>query len=369
MTTDIIEKITPYVIPAEPIEEQWWARKAYVLVRVETREGVIGWGECHLLTFRENSIVAMIKRLAEWIVGRPVHNIRDIAQDMFNNFGQRRPSVEVYSAFAGIEIALWDILGKQFNAPIYQLLGGACHKVLPVYANMYSPGTHPPEAYADVAANMVAMGHSRIKLYPFTAQTTIEEGIAILEAVHDVVGPDVGLAVDLWGHANPARALQLARAMEPYDLLWIEDPFAPTDAASIRYLRDAMTQPLLTGETLPTRREFVELFERRAVDVINPDICLSGILEILAIASLAEVVNISLSPHNSNSMALGTSAAIHASAGIRNLGPIEYFPLFESALDDVCNGRVQVVSGEVSIPELPGLGVIFDDDAMTRYQV
>ena len=183
------------------------------------------------------------------------------------------------------------------------------------------------------------------------------------------VGHQVGLAVDLWRHATPARALMLARAMEPFNLLWIEDPFAPNDAASMRYLRDAIEQPLLTGETLPTRREFTDLFERRAVDIINPDICLSGILEIQVIAAMAEPAYITVSPHNSNSMALGTSAAIHASAGIPNLSPVEYFPLFETALDDVCTGRPHIEGGEVSIPDTPGLGVIFDDDAMAAFRV
>ena len=157
--------------------------------------------------------------------------------------------------------------------------------------------------------------------------------------------------------------------MEPFDLMWIEDPFAPNDAASMRYLRDAIEQPLLTGETLPTRREFTDLFERRAVDIVNPDICLSGILEIQAIAAMAEPAYITVSPHNSNSMALGTAAAIHAGAGIPNLSPVECFPLFETALDDVCTSRPYVEAGEIAIPEMPGLGVVLDDGAMARFRV
>lgn len=367
--TDSIAAVTPYVIPAEPMGQQWWARKAYILVRIETGDGIVGWGECHLLTFREDAIVALVKRLAQWIIGRPAHNIRAILQDAFHGFGQRRPGVDVYSAFAGIEIALWDILGKQLGAPVHKLLGGACHEKLPVYANVYTPNTHPPEAYADMATQMVEQGYSLIKLYPFSADTRVEEGIAILDAVAAAVGPGVGLAVDLWGHATPARALELARAMEPYDLRWIEDPFTATDDASMRYLRDSIEQPLLTGETLPTRREFRPLLERRAVDIVNPDICLSGIVELQAIAAMAEPVLIEVSPHNSNSMALGTAAAIHAGAGIPNLAPIEYFPLFETALDDVCTGRPIVVDGAVSIPDTPGLGLIFDDDAMTPFRI
>ena len=367
--TDTIAAITPYVIPAEPVGDQWWARKHYVLLRVETRDGLVGWGECHLLSFREDASVALVKRLAQEFVGRPADDIRAITVQAFREFGQRRPGVDVYSAFAGIEIALWDILGKRLGVPVHRLLGGACHESLPVYANIYTPNPQPAEAYAEMAARMVAQGHRLIKLYPFNAETRIEDGIAILDAVHQAVGPAVDLAVDLWGHATPARALELARAMEPYGLRWIEDPFPAADGASLRYLRDAIDQPLLSGETLPTRREFAPLFETRAVDIVNPDICQSGILELQAIAAMAEPASITVSPHNSNSMALGTAAAVHASAGIVNLGPIEYFPLFESALDELCSGRPQPRDGTLAIPESPGLGVVFDDAAMASFRL
>ena len=367
--TDRIATVTPYLIPPEPVKDQWWARKAYVLVRVQTRDGIVGWGECHLLNFREDAMIALVNRLAEWLIGRPAHDIRAFMGEAFGQFGQQRPGMEVYSAFAGIEIALWDILGKQLGVPVHRLLGGACHESIPVYANIYTPNSHPPKAYADVATYIAAQGYTQIKLYPFTSKTTVDEGVAILEAVNDAVGADVDLAVDLWRHASPARALKLARAIEQFDLMWLEDPFAPTDAASMRYLRDAIEQPLLTGETLPTRREFTELFERRAVDIVNPDICLSGILEIQAIAAMAEPFYIAVSPHNSNSMALGTAAAVHAGVGIPNLAPVEYFPFFETALDDVCSGRLSVKAGKIVAPETPGLGVTFDDGAMTRFRV
>ena len=365
---DRIATVTPYLIPAEPVKDQWWARKAYVLVRVQTRDGIVGWGECHLLNFREDAMVALVNRLAEWVIGRPAHDIRAFMGEAFGRFGQQRPGVEVYSAFAGIEIALWDILGKRLDVPVHCLLGGACHESIPVYANIYTPDTHPPKAYADVATYIAAQGYTKIKLYPFTSKTTVNEGVAILEAVTDAVGTEVDLAVDLWRHASPARALALARATEQFNLMWIEDPFAPTDAASMRYLRDSIEQPLLTGETLPTRREFTELFERRAVDIVNPDICLSGILEIQAIAAMAEPFYIAVSPHNSNSMALGTAAAVHAGMGIPNLAPVEYFPFFETALDDACSGRLSVKEGKIAAPEMPGLGVTFDDGAMIRFR-
>jgi galactonate dehydratase len=311
----------------------------------------------------------MVRSVAATLIGRPAGDIRGVCHDAFNAFGQQRPGLEVYAAFAGVEIALWDALGKRLNAPVHQLLGGSWRDAVPVYANLYTPHAQTPAAVADMAVRQTEAGHRALKLYPFAAGAPVADGIAVLHAVRDAVGPDVGLAVDLWRQTDPHRAIDLARAMEPFDLLWIEDPFAPTDAASLRYVRDAIRQPLLTGETLPTRREFADLFARRAVDIINPDICLSGLLELQAIAAAAEPAHVAVSPHNSNSMALGTAAAVHAAIGIVDLGLIEYFPLFETALDDVCEGRMAVRNGAVDRPTAPGLGLAFDDAAMRRYRV
>lgn len=367
--TDRIAKITPYMIPGDLTPGAWWPRKPYILVRVETTDGVAGWGECHHLNHRERAMIGMIRDVSDWLTGRPAGDIRALTGEAFGNFGHQRPGVEVYAVFAGIEIALWDILGQRLGSPVCDLLGGACHDTVPVYANIYSPHPQTPEAFAEVAAQQAKAGHAVIKLYPFRADTSIDDGIAILQAVRDAVGPEVGLAVDLWRHATPARATRLAHAMEPFDLHWIEDPLPPDDAATLRYIRDSIRQPLLSGETLPTRRDFAPMFHARAVDIVNPDICQTGILEFQAIAIGAEMAGITISPHNSNSMALGTAAAMHACMGLQNLGLLEYFPLFETALDDLCEGRLQVRDGAIDRPAGAGLGLTWDDFAMQRYRL
>ena len=372
MVPEVLDKIVsidPYLFPADMTEHTWWSHKAYILVRVETKEGFVGWGECHNLSYREEAIVKIIQSLAQALKGKPAGDIRILLNAAFNEFGQQRPGMETYCAFAGIELALWDILGKRLGAPVYELLGGKLHEAIPVYANIYSPYPQSAEAFAEIAALQVSNGYQIIKLYPFTVETPISEGIKALEAVREAVGPNIDLAVDLWRHASPKRALELAEAMKRFNLSWIEDPFAPTDAKSMRYIRDNICQPLLTGETLPTRREFVGLFEERAIDIINPDICLSGILELQAIAVMAEVFCVQVSPHNSNSMALGTAAAVHASLGISNLCPVEYFPLFETVLDHVCKGRLEVKDGYIACPKSNGLGITFDDEQMAKYRV
>lgn len=366
---DRIESVTPYLVPADLRPHGWWSHKPYLLVRVETGDGIVGWGECHMLNFRERTLVEAVHAIGDWFHDRSAANIRDLPGTVWNAFGQQRPGPEVHSAAAGLEIALWDILGKRLDTPVYRLLGGACHESLAVYANIYSPNPQTPDAFADMAMAQVAAGHRAIKLYPFGANTPVRDGIAILSAVRDAVGPDIGLAVDLWRHATPHRAIELGRAMERFDLLWLEDPLPPDDAETLRRIRDAIPQPLMSGETLATRRDFTAMFAARAVDMVNPDICQTGILELQAIASSAEPFNITISPHNSNTMAVGTAAALHAGLTIPNLGPVEYFPLFEAAMDTLCSGRPGVEQGRLGLPQGAGLGMTFDDGAMARYRI
>ncbi len=367
--SDTIRSIDPYLIPADPNPHPWWSQKPYVLVRVETSDGIVGWGECHHLNFREDALIKLVHAITPTLIGRPAHDIRSLSHDAFFTFGQQRPGLEVYSVFAGIELALWDALGKRFDAPVYTLIGGPLHDRVELYANIYSPHPQTPDAFAEMAVQQVEAGHRTIKPYPFGAKTPINDGVAVLEAVRGAVGPGIGLAIDLWRHADPDRTLALARATERFDLMWIEDPFAPTDPETLRYIRDTISQPLLTGETLATRRDFSAMISKRSVDIINPDICQSGLLEMHAIAAMAEPFFIKVSPHNSNSMALGTAAAVHASLGITNLGLIEYFPLFETALDDLCEGRLTPRDGSIAKPTEPGLGITFDEKAMQTYRV
>ena len=110
--TDRISLVEPYLIPADSNPHPWWSHNPYVLVRVETNEGIVGWGECHVSRFREDAMVATVRSVGDWLIGRPAADIRGALIDTFGAFGQQRPGLEVYGAFAGIEIALWDVLGK-----------------------------------------------------------------------------------------------------------------------------------------------------------------------------------------------------------------------------------------------------------------
>lgn len=367
--SDAITKIESFFVPGDERPGAWCRRKAYVFVRVETSAGVVGWGEGHTLNFRDRALPVLVSGLAEQIIGSNAASMRSVAHRAFHGFGEQRAGIDVYSAAAAIELALWDAHGKALGRPVYELLGGAVQTELKVYANIFSNHPRSDGELADKALEYVDAGYGAIKFYPFRGGETLQQGVDKVRAVRNAVGPDVALAVDLWRHATPDRARDLCAALEPFDLAWVEDPFASINAQSLRTLREQVRQPLMVGETLARRWEFRELFERHAVSLINPDGCATGLVELREIAAMAEPYFVTVSPHNYNSMALGMSIMAHAAAGVANLGLCEYFPEVAADLDDLCAGRLVPESGTLALPTAPGLGVTFDDEAMAPYRV
>ncbi|MCP5081850.1 MAG: mandelate racemase/muconate lactonizing enzyme family protein [Alphaproteobacteria bacterium] len=367
--TDTITKIDSFLVPGDERPGAWCRRKPYVFVRVETSAGVVGWGEGHTLNFREHGLTALIAALAEQIIGTDAASMRSVAHRAFHGFGEQRAGMDVYCAASAIELALWDAYGKALGRPVYELLGGAVQSSLPVYANIFSNHPRSDTELAAKAVEHVEAGFGALKFYPFRAGETLQEGVDKTRAVRDAVGPEVQLAVDLWRHATPDRARELCVALEPFELVWIEDPFASINAAALRTLRDQVRQPLMVGETLARRWEFREMFEKQAVSLVNPDVCATGLVELRGIAAMAEPYFVTVSPHNYNSMALGTAITAHAAAGVANLGLCEYFPELADDLDDLCTERMVPETGKLTLPTAPGLGVAFDDGAMEQYRV
>ncbi|MEM7429969.1 MAG: mandelate racemase/muconate lactonizing enzyme family protein [Pseudomonadota bacterium] len=366
---DTIKSIDVFHIPAKPDPEAWFNIKPYILVRVETSAGVSGWGEAHLLNHRERTLIAAIQDFAAGLIGTDAGAIRAVSHRAFEGFGEQRAGIEIYCAMAGIETALWDALGKSLGQPVHRLLGGTHHDEIVVYANIFTPHDVEPDVLAARALAHVEKGYRAIKAYPLLRGISMERGLAKLKAVREAIGPDIPLAVDLWRHADQDRAAEFSRRAEPYNLAWLEDPFAPVNAAALRSLREKATHPILTGETLVSRREFREMFEQQAVSLVNPDICATGILEMHAIAAMAEPFQIRVSPHNSNSMALGSAIMVQAAAGIANLGLCEYFPVFENVLDDFCEHRPVIEKGAFHVPSDPGVGLAFKESKMERFRV
>jgi galactonate dehydratase len=292
----------------------------------------------------------------------------------YTDFGAKRGAMDLYCAISGLEQALWDIVGKATGQPVYNLLGGAFRTRIRVYANGWA-GDRDPDAVAAQARAVVDRGFTALKFDPFPGpwrafidRKAEETAVARVRAVREAVGPDVEVLVEVHRRLAPMHAVRVARLMEPYAPFWYEEPVSARDLGGLVEAKRAITLPVVTGEELYTKAEFREVIERRAADVLNPDVCnCGGILELREIAAMAEPSHIAVSPHNYNSTTLGLAATLHAAAAMPNFLITEYFVNFEAAGRAIARTPFRVEQSHIALPTAPGLGIELDEDALARH--
>lgn len=347
-------------------------RKNLIFVRIETDAGVIGWGEAYSQYDRDRAIAAQVEELGRYLVGRDPHQIRHILQVAFDDYAQRRASLEFHCAVSGIEQALWDILGKSTGQPVYNLLGGPVRSRIRVYANGWSYKVQDPEAYARAAEATVRQGFTALKFDPlprpwrtYIPREHIRHSVRVLRAVRDAVGPDVDLLLDIHRRLAPMHAIDLAQALAEFEPYWFEEPCQSENIEALAEVRAASPIPVVAGEAIYGRAGFRPILRERAVDIVNPDVAnCGGILELTYIAAAAEAEMIAVSPHNYNSTTLALSATVHAAATMPNFIITEYFVPFEEFGLSLCPNALRPVDGYITLPEGPGLGIEVDEAAL-----
>ncbi len=357
------------------------------LVKVETDTGVTGIGE----TFvgEESSDVA--SRVSELLVGE---NPLDIDR-LMDHLEQCRTGTGAFgrSAFAGIEIALWDIKGKLLDVPVYELLGGKYRDEVRIYCDTHggeslgqAQTSHPtdvytPESYAKAAREVVDDGFDAIKfdldvLTHLDVDTAarrldneaIEHKVSLIEAVRDEIGYGPDLGVDLHWNFTAETAIRLGKKLEPFDLAWMEDPVPPEKTVAHRRITEAVNVPILTGENVTTVAGFHDLLHNEACDIAAPDINKTGGLRDLhRVATLCDLYGVPLAPHNISSP-LGTVAGVHFAASVPNFLALEYHardvPFWEDMVERV-DGRGPIIeNGTIDLPEGPGLGIELNNDVI-----
>lgn len=348
--------------------------KNWLLVKIETDEGLFGWGECYTQADRDRAIEAHLQAMRRYLVGRNPFNIKHTLGVMYHDWAGRRGAMDFYSAISGIEHALWDIVGKACGQPVYNLLGGTWREKVRVYANGWGGGK-TPEDLARRAREVAAMGFTALKFDPFpdpwrTFIDAEQEQRAIdnVAAVREAVGPKVDLLVEVHRRLAPMHAVRVARAIEPYRPFWYEEPVLAENIPTLAEAKRQINLPVVTGEELYTKAEFREVFERRAADIINPDICnCGGILELKEIAAMAEPYDIVVSPHNYNSTTVGLAATLQICAHIPNFLICEYFVNFTEIGARIQRNPFIVQDSYIAIPTTPGLGVDIDEAALAEF--
>jgi galactonate dehydratase len=271
----------------------------WLFLKISTDEGIVGWGE-PIVEGRAETVSAAVKELSEYLIGKDPFRIEDHFQVLYRS-GFYRGGPILTSAISGIEQALWDIKGKALGAPIYELLGGAAREKVRVYN--WIGGDRPDDVANQVRAQIEA-GFTAVKMnateemHYIDSHSKIDEAVARMAAVREVGGPDFDVAIDFHGRVHKGMAKALARELEPYNPLFIEEPVLPENNEALREIACATIIPIAVGERMYTRWGFKEILTQGYVDIVQPDLShAGGILETRKIAAMAEAFDVAVAPH------------------------------------------------------------------------
>ncbi|GGB78538.1 D-galactarolactone cycloisomerase [Marinobacterium zhoushanense] len=368
ITTHLLEQ--PLDRPFESSATRFSVRR-HLLVEIECDGGLTGWGEC-LGHVEINA--AIVKAMTPLLIGRSALDIEPIWLELYNQFrdqGQRGATV---NAISGIDIALWDLCGKYYNAPIHQLMGGAFRDRVPAYATggFRQVGLDRISSLRHEVQGFVDAGFRAVKI-------KIGFGIALdiesIAAVREVIGPDIRLMIDANHGYDAVAAAQIIRLAAPYDIDWFEEPVVPEALSSYRRLRELNSIPIAGGETWHTRWGIAEALRQEAVDILQPDVGgVGGLSEARRLLTLCDIHGVRCVPH-----IWGTDIALAAGLHFHAIIPPSP-PAFEAEsawleFDQSDNPMraallkhpIQMVDGMVRIPSGPGLGIEINKDALAPF--
>jgi galactonate dehydratase len=346
-----------------------WRNITYLIL--ETDEGIRGYGEARVLS-KTHTVLEYLKDVRRHIIGHDVFDIEELFR-RFTLFDFGSPGEVVMSGLALVEMACWDCIGKRANLPVYQLIGGKVRDRIPAYANGWYRGDRTPESFAEAARKVVDRGYLGLKFDPFgsgdleLSRKEFHRSIELIEAVHSVTGRSVEMFIEMHGRFAPHQAVEIAKAIEPLNPGWIEEPCRPEDIGALRYVMDHTCIPIATGERLYHAQQFRDLFANRLTHIVQPDInqC-GGLLETKKICSTAESYSIMAAPHNVGGI-ITTVASLHLMAGLRNARILEHFNDFVDSEIQACGSPYPaVVDGHFQLPSGPGWGVELDLDYLAE---
>lgn len=346
-------------------------RTNFVFVKIYTDDGIDGVGEA-TLEWKTLTIVAALEELERLLIGRNPFEVDAIIEQLHRDSYWRTGAV-FRTALGGVEAALLDIKGKSLGVPVYELLGGKYRDKIECYANHWFAGANTPLEYAQKARDAVAMGYRALKWDPFhvvdleMTPAQRRESIEIVEAVRDAVGPDVDLMLDVHGRFNVPTAIHMCRELARFNLRWIEEPTPPESIDALVDVRAQSPIPIAAGERWFEPSKFIEALNKKAVDILQPDVSHAGGLgETKRIAHMAHAHLIPLAPHNPVGPVMN-AMTLHTSLAIPN------FSIFETVSVDVPWRKTLVKEtlvfedGALLAPTAPGLGVELIEEACANF--
>lgn len=340
----------------------------WLFLKIETDEGISGWGE-PVIEGKAATVKAAVEEFMTYLIGKDPMPIEDHWNTLYRGSFYRGGPI-LMSAIAGIDQALWDIKGKFYNAPIHQLMGGKARSSIRVYS--WIGGDRPAEVGL-AAKKMVDHGFTAVKmnateeLQYIDSYVKVDEAVRRISAVRDTVGPDVGIGIDFHGRVHKPMAKILAKELEAFRPMFIEEPVLPENNEALREISQHVSIPIATGERMFSRWQFKSLLQEGYVDIIQPDLShAGGITECKKIISMAEAFDVAAAPHCPlGPIALAACLQVDATchnAFIQEQSLGIHYNQGSDLLDYLAKKSVfEFDKGFVKIPDGPGLGIEIDE--------
>ncbi|PYV93762.1 MAG: dehydratase [Acidobacteria bacterium] len=344
----------------------------FLFVKLTADSGLVGWGD-GTLEWKESTVRDLILDLGRrYVIGHNPFDIEDLWFKLYQIEHNTGPIM--YAAMAGIETAMWDIVGKATGQPVYNLVGGKVRNKIKVYANGWYAYEGDLSKLAARAQQVVSRGYRALKFDPFgpggreLPRENFRHACKVVETVRKAVGDDIDLLLEFHGRFSPIMALEVIRAMVPYRPAWCEEPIPAHNHESMAQVVAASPLRIATGEHTYSRFGFLDLLLRKGAHVIQPDIIYGGgFMETKKVAALAETYYVSVSPHNCRGP-LGTVVAMHLCANIPNFQILETFEDYDVPWRcDLTPGTPRVKNGYYETPSGTGWGVDVDESVIAAH--
>jgi galactonate dehydratase len=335
----------------------------WLFLKIHTDKGIVGLGE-PVVEGRAQTVETAVHEIGRYLIGQDPRLIEHHWQAIYRGQFYRGGPV-LSSALSGIEQALWDILGKWLNVPVYQLLGGKTREAIRVYGWLHGEtyGDYVESAKLGIEGGLTAFkvgltGAMNI----IDSPAVIEDNVRRFAEIRRTVGPEIEVGIDFHGRVSPAMAVQMAKALEPYQPMFIEEPVLPENVDALVTVARSTSIPIATGERLFTKWGFRDVLEKQAAAILQPDLShAGGILEVKKIAAMSECYFGAIAPHCPLGP-IALAACLQLDACIPNFLIQEHVTTGEGYLKN----PFQVVDGYIPIPTAPGLGIELDETALAE---
>lgn len=353
----------------------YYKTKGALVVEIRTDNGLIGWGDCYGPAAVNRAIIDNV--LKAGLFGRDPFDVEVLWEELYNKIKDYGLTGMTISSISGIDIALWDLIGKAVKQPIHKLIGGAFRTKLQAYATglYFRDMNRLNEEAVEEARGYVEQGFKAIKMK--IGLGSITKDIDRVAAVRDAIGPDVQLMVDANHCFNVPQAIAIGRELQKLDIHWFEEPISPEDLDGYVEVTRKLDMAIAGGENEFTKFGFRRIIEKRAMDIVQPDVCAAGgITECKKIATLAQASSLQCVPHAWGT-AIGLAATMHYLASLPFSPPclvpvppmLEYEQTFNPFRDELSTTDLTHTEGFVTVPDGPGLGIEINRDVLERYKV